>query len=119
MIKLTEGQPATQYTASGCLALSSEEAIKLASNNKKVILCKKFTTPEDSIAIHKCVGIITQVGGLASHASIIARELKKACVINCDIELHKEDVLFRDSNKVCKSGDLVTVDGFTGGVFLR
>lgn len=117
MKKIIEGQPVTQKIATGLLALSNEEAIKLADAGNEVVLCKRFTTPDDTIAIMKCVGLITIAGGLASHASIIARETNKACIINCEIEIKAEAIVC--GKTVVPAQSKICVDGFTGSVFLK
>ncbi len=45
------------------------------------ILVAPMTSPEYTPLIHKASGIITNEGGLLSHAAIISRELKKPCLI--------------------------------------
>jgi pyruvate,water dikinase len=55
----------------------------------------------------KAGAIITDVGGLLCHASIIARELGKPCIIGT-----------QSATKVLKEGDLVEVDA-TNGVIRR
>ena len=54
-------------------------------------------------ALTRCGAIVTNEGGLTCHAAIIARELKKPCVIGTKI-----------ATKVLKDGDLVEVDANKG-----
>lgn len=69
------------------------------------ILVANFTTPEYAPAIKKAGGIITDDGGITSHAAIVARELKKPCVVGTKI-----------ATQVLKDGDLVEVDAEKGVV---
>ena len=48
---------------------------------------------------------MTDAGGLLSHAAIIARELKKPCIVGT-----------KNATKVLKDGDIVEVNGDTGEV---
>lgn len=67
------------------------------------IIVSPSTNPSLMPAIQKCSGIITDEGGMTSHAAIIAREFKKPSVIGTKI-----------ATKVLKDGDLVEVDANTG-----
>ena len=67
------------------------------------ILVSHMTNPSFSTAFKKCVAIITDLGGLTCHAAIIARELKKPCIIGTKI-----------ATQVLKDGDLVEVDANQG-----
>ena len=69
------------------------------------ILVTKNTTPEFMVVLEKCAGIVTDVGGVTSHAAIVARELNKPCVIGTG-----------KATKVFKDGDQVEVDAFNGVV---
>lgn len=64
------------------------------------------TTQVDYIsAMERAVAFVTEEGGVTSHAAIIARELKKPCIVgtgNC--------------TKILKDGDLVEVDADNGVV---
>lgn len=69
------------------------------------ILVAYTTSPKFMPAIIRCGAIVTNDGGLTSHAAIIARELKKPCVIGTKI-----------ATKVLHDGDLVEVDANSGTV---
>ncbi len=55
--------------------------------------------------MQKCSAIVTDFGGLTSHAAIIARELKKPCVVGTKF-----------ATKVLNDGDEVEVDANQGVV---
>ena len=67
------------------------------------ILVTTMTTPEMHIAIEKASAIITDEGGITSHAAVISRELKIPCVIATEI-----------ATKVLKDGDIVEIDSKEG-----
>jgi phosphoenolpyruvate synthase/pyruvate phosphate dikinase len=67
------------------------------------ILVAGMTRPEYLQLMQKSGGFITDAGGLLSHAAIVARELKKPCVIGTEV-----------ATKVLKDGDLVELDANTG-----
>lgn len=70
---------------------------------KGEILVTGMTTPEFLPAMKQAAAFITDEGGLTCHAAIIARELKKPCIIGT-----------KNSTKILKDGDLVEVDANQG-----
>ncbi|MBS3166574.1 hypothetical protein J4444_05625 [Candidatus Woesearchaeota archaeon] len=64
-----------------------------------------MTRPEYLSLINQAAAIITDAGGILSHAAISARELKKPCVIGT-----------KNATKVLKDGDVVEVDATKGTV---
>lgn len=117
MKKILQGESATQITASGKIVLTSEEAL---NSKEPVILFKHHTMPEDLEAIVASKGVVTIVGGTLSHASIVAREFNKAGVIACeDLTIDLENNQLNINGQIIPAGTMVTVDGMTGGVFLK
>ncbi len=68
-----------------------------------MILVAHETTPDVIFAMQKSAAIVTDFGGLTSHAAIVARELKKPCIVGT-----------RVATQVLKDGDLVEVDADKG-----
>ena len=54
-------------------------------------------------AMEKAAAFVTDEGGITCHAAIIAREMKKPCIIGT-----------KNATKVLKDGDIVEVDANTG-----
>ena len=69
------------------------------------ILVTTMTSPEFVIAMKKASAIVTDQGGLTSHAAIVSRELKIPCIIGTKI-----------ATKVLKDGQLVEVNANHGWV---
>lgn len=67
------------------------------------VLVTKMTTPDLMPFIRKSSAIITDEGGVTSHAAIVSRELNKPCIIGTKI-----------ATQVLKNGDLVEVDANKG-----
>ena len=72
---------------------------------KGEIFIASMTTPELIGGMRKASAFVTDEGGIISHAAIIAREMKKPCIIGTKI-----------ATKVLKDGDLVEVDADRGVV---
>jgi phosphohistidine swiveling domain-containing protein len=67
------------------------------------IIVSPSTTPDFMPALVKAIGIITDEGGIVSHAAIISRELGIPCVVGT-----------KNATRFLKNGDLVEVDANTG-----
>ncbi len=67
------------------------------------VLVSITTHPDFVLAMQKASAFVTDEGGLTSHAAIIARELKKPCIVGTKI-----------ATKVLKDGDYVQVDAING-----
>jgi phosphohistidine swiveling domain-containing protein len=67
------------------------------------ILVAQSTFPSYISAMHKAAAFVTDEGGITSHAAIIAREMKKPCIIGT-----------KNATKVLKDGDMVEVDANKG-----
>nr|EGQ40198.1 MAG: phosphoenolpyruvate synthase/pyruvate phosphate dikinase [Candidatus Nanosalinarum sp. J07AB56] len=67
------------------------------------ILVSPMTTPDMMVGIMDAEGIVTDEGGVASHAAIVSRELGIPCVIGTEV-----------ATSVLQDGDKVRIDGETG-----
>jgi phosphoenolpyruvate synthase/pyruvate phosphate dikinase len=72
---------------------------------KGTILVAPETTPDFIPAMGRAAAFVTDRGGITSHAAIVAREMKKPCIIGTKI-----------ATQVLKDGDLVEVDADNGVV---
>jgi len=110
------GIPASGSIVSGIVALSAEFAINCT---EPCIFVAKETTPDDIQAMEACVGILTQTGGATSHAAVVARGLNKTCVVGCT-SLHPLGYgAWKLNDSGFKQGDLITIDGTTGNVWIN
>lgn len=80
-------------------------AAQMQSMKNGEILVSIMTTPRLLLAAKKAAAIVTDEGGITCHAAIVARELKKPCIIGTKIATH-----------VFKDGDFVEVDAERGVV---
>jgi phosphohistidine swiveling domain-containing protein len=86
--------------------------VKIVHNPKEInkvnpgdILVTQMTFPAFISAMQKAAAFITDEGGITCHAAIIAREMKKPCIVGTKI-----------ATKVLKDGDMVEVDAERGVV---
>lgn len=80
-----------------------------ASENDKLedseILVTFMTSPDFMSAVRRCSAIVTNLGGITSHAAIISRELGIPCIVGT-----------KNATEVLKTGDMVEVDADKGEV---
>ena len=117
--KLTKGLPASPGAVNGKIVFTSEEAEEEEKKGEKVILVRTETSPEDIAGMIAAQGILTTRGGMTSHAAVVARGMGKCCVAGAgeaDVDYAKE--LLRINSYELKKGDVITLDGSTGEVFL-
>lgn len=78
---------------------------EISDMNKGDILVAETTSPELIVACKKAAAIVTDIGGLLSHAAIVSRELGIPCIVGTE-----------NATKVLKDGDIVKVDAKKGTV---
>ena len=103
-IKELKGQPASPGMAKGRVRLvfSIHDVKKVERGN---ILVASLTNPTYVPAMEKAGAIVTDEGGLLSHAAIISRELKVPCVVGTKV-----------ATRVLKDGDIISVDANSGRI---
>ena len=117
--QLAKGLPASPGGACGQIVFTSEEACDWREKGKKVILVRIETSPEDILGMVAAQGILTTRGGMTSHAAVVARGMGKCCVAgvgDVTVDYLKEEM--RVAGYVLKKGDIITLDGSTGAVYL-
>jgi len=117
---LATGLPASPGAACGHVVFDADRAVaQKAANDRPLILLREETKPEDIHGFFVSEAILTSRGGKTSHAAVVARGMGKPCVAGADgIEV---DVMARRANigeVVIKEGDLITIDGTSGNVYL-
>ncbi|MEW6295187.1 MAG: pyruvate, phosphate dikinase [Candidatus Diapherotrites archaeon] len=115
---IAQGIPASPGAASGKVVFTAGEAEE-KSKKEKVILVRNETTPEDIHGMIAAQGILTTRGGNTAHAAIVARGMGKPCIVGCEeIKINLKEKSFSAKNYTVKDGDLISIDGTTGNVFL-
>jgi pyruvate,orthophosphate dikinase len=115
---LGQGLPASPGAASGAVVFTPEEAESRALDGEDVILVRRETSPEDIHGMHAARGILTALGGMTSHAAVVARGMGKCCVTGCQglrVDMAR-GVAVLDGVEIAK-GEVITLDGGTGHVF--
>lgn len=114
---LCKGLPASPGAACGKVVFDADRAYDMAEDGEKVILVRKETSPEDIHGMHASEGILTSMGGMTSHAAVVARGMGKCCVAGCkDAQIDAANGIMRIGGQEFHEGDIITLDGSTGEV---
>jgi len=96
-----------------------EDAQAAKERGEKVIMVRPETTPEDIAGIAASEGVLTSRGGMTSHAAVVTRGMGKPCIVGAeDIKIDMQKGLFTANGKVVKKGDIITIDGGSGNVYI-
>ncbi|PYG87629.1 pyruvate phosphate dikinase [Ruminiclostridium sufflavum DSM 19573] len=117
---IAKGLPASPGAATGKIYFTADEATEAAKKGeKKLVLVRLETSPEDIEGMHVSQGILTGRGGMTSHAAVVARGMGTCCVAGCsEIKINEEEKYFIDKNgKKYIEGDWISLDGSTGNVY--
>ncbi|MEW6056188.1 MAG: pyruvate, phosphate dikinase [Bdellovibrionota bacterium] len=115
---LGKGLPASPGAATGQIVFDPGVAEKWVKDmNRKVILVRTETSPEDIHGMSVAEGILTARGGMTSHAAVVARGMGKCCVAGCGaLKISYERKEMTLSDRVLKEGDYITLDGSSGEI---
>ena len=117
---VARGLPASPGGATGQVVFSAEEAEEEAARGNTVILVRRETTPEDIHGMKVAAGVLTELGGMTSHAAVVARGMGVCAITGCgDISIdYAEGTATTTGGEVIKRGDVITLDGTSGEVML-
>ena len=115
---VAKGLPASPGAATGHIVFFADDAEEWAKRNKKVIMVRLETSPEDLRGMTVAQGILTARGGMTSHAAVVARGIGKCCVSGAGeikVDYKAKTVVMR--GKTYKEGDWISINGSTGEVY--
>ncbi len=115
---LAKGLNASPGAATGIVVFDADTAAERGKAGEAVILVRPETNPDDVHGMIEAQGILTQHGGMTSHAAVVARGWGKPCVAGCEaIKIDLTARKFRVEGKEIKEGDHISVNGASGEVF--
>lgn len=115
---LGSGIAASPGAATGRIVFSSEAAQASAARGEACVLVRRETSPEDIRGMHVASAVLTERGGMTSHAAVIGRGLGLPCVVNA-VNLRfqvKRKSLVASDGRLLREGDEITVDGTNGQI---
>ena len=116
---IARGLNASPGAAIGKVVFTADEAERLGKAGERVILVRRETTPDDYHGMIAAQGILTSAGGTNSHAAVVARGEGIPAVCGADaIKLDMAGGRFVSGGTTVAEGDIITIDGFTGAVYV-
>ena len=113
-----QGLPASPGGAVGKIVFTPEDAMEAAARGEKTILLREETSPEDIEGMRASSGILTQRGGMTSHAALVARGWGKCCIVGCDaLKIDFAAKTASINGKTFKEGDWISLNGSKGLVY--
>ncbi|MCK9612842.1 MAG: PEP-utilizing enzyme [Bacteroidales bacterium] len=104
----------------GILIFDTEDMKNLRKKypDKKLILVRPDTVPDDIGIIFGCDGLLTARGGATSHAAVTAARLGKICIVNCtDLVVYEREKKCVIKKQVLNVGDEIAIDGTFGNIY--
>ncbi|MFK7754277.1 MAG: putative PEP-binding protein, partial [Sedimentitalea sp.] len=117
---LGRGIAASPGAASGRIVFTSADAQASAARREPCVLVRRETSPEDIRGMHAAAAVLTERGGITSHAAVIGRGIGLPCIVGASemrFQTQKRQIVAPDG-RVLKAGDMVTIDGTSGQVLM-
>ena len=116
---VARGLAASPGAEHGQIVFTADDAVAWAAEGKQVILVRNETSPEDLAGMNKARAVLTARGGMTSHAAVVARGMGKCCIVGCGaLTIHEDTKTMKVGGLTLHEGDLISVNGATGDVFL-
>jgi pyruvate,orthophosphate dikinase len=116
---VAKGLPAGPGAATGVAVFDAHTAAEMGKGGKgqRVILVRAETSPDDLKGMLAAQGVLTEKGGMTSHAALVARGFGIPTVAGCSeisVDAHKKQ--FSVGGRVFKEGELISLNGSLGEV---
>ncbi|MBA4490028.1 putative PEP-binding protein [Paracoccus sp. S1E-3] len=114
---IARGIDASPGAATGKIVFTAAAAQASAMRGEDCILVRRETVPEDIRGMHAAVGVLTERGGMTSHAAVIARGLGLPCIVGANgISIDARARELRVGGRSFREGEEITIDGTSGEV---
>lgn len=116
---IATGLPAGPGAATGLAVFDANRAARLGRGGKgqRVILIRADTSPDDLKGMLASEGVLTERGGMTSHAALVARGFGIPTIAGCSsikVDIDKRQLTI--NNITIKEGDPISLNGSTGEV---
>jgi pyruvate, orthophosphate dikinase len=118
--RIAKGMAASPGASVGKAVFESNRAADWADRGEAVILVRRETNPDDLRGMVAAKGILTSRGGKTSHAAVVARGMGRTCVVGAEalrVDYAAREFTTADGVRVSE-GDVISIDGGTGEIFL-
>ena len=116
--RLGRGINASPGAATGKIVFSANAAQASAARGEACVLVRRETSPEDIRGMHAASAVLTERGGITSHAAVIGRGIGLPCVVGAARMRFqiRRGVLTAEDGRTFREGDVITIDGTNGEV---
>ena len=116
-VVLARGINASPGAATGRIVFTPAAAQAAAARDEACILVRRETVPEDIRGMHASVAVLTERGGVTSHAAVLARGMGKPCIVGAsEISIDTRNRKMHIAGKILSEGDEITIDGTSGEI---
>jgi len=116
--QLAGGLPAGPGGGVGQIVFTADDAEAWAKEGKKVILVRSETSPEDVHGMRAAQAILTAMGGMTSHAALVARGWGKCCIVGCGaLNVSATKKIMAVKGAKLHEGDWISLNGTKGVVY--
>ena len=115
---LAIGIAASPGAARGRIVFTAADAQASAARREPCILVRRETAPEDIRGMHAAAGVLTERGGITSHAAVIGRGLGLPCIVGASSLRFdsRRNTITTPDGRVLRAGDVITIDGSSGEI---
>lgn len=116
---IATGLAASPGAGTGKIYFSALDVKNAKKRGEKAILVRTETSPEDIEGMIDSEGILTNRGGMTSHAAVVARGMGRCCICGCEemqIDEQYKKLQTKDGS-IYHEGDFISLDGSTGCVY--
>ena len=117
---LAKGIAASPGAATGRIVFTASDAQACAARGESAVLVRRETGPEDIRGMHSAVAVLTERGGVTSHAAVIGRGLGLPCVVGAsDMSIDAQNnIIIGRNQQILREGDVITIDGTLGEILV-
>lgn len=114
---LARGINASPGAATGRIVFTAAAAQAAEARGERAVLVRRETVPEDIRGMHASVAVLTERGGMTSHAAVIARGLGLPCIVGASgISIDTRARTLQVGPRLLHEGEEITIDGTSGEV---
>ncbi|CAM3324367.1 pyruvate phosphate dikinase [Paracoccus aminovorans] len=114
---IARGINASPGAATGRIVFTAAAAQAAEARGEPAVLVRRETVPEDIRGMHASVAVVTERGGMTSHAAVIARGIGLPCIVGANgISIDARARTMQVGSRIFREGEEVTVDGTSGEV---
>ncbi|MDS9467177.1 putative PEP-binding protein [Paracoccus sp. MBLB3053] len=114
---IAKGINASPGAATGQIVFTAAAAQAAEARGERSVLIRRETVPEDIRGMHAAVAVLTERGGMTSHAAVIARGIGLPCIVGASgISIDLRARTMQADGRTFHEGELITIDGTSGEV---